>query len=127
MLGNAARTGIELSPSRCTVAVATRTRAPHGGRPVLRVQKFATFDNVENAVILAGDLKELVDSHQVPRHAWVTLWGVRHTHRYIWLARQEKDAESVALEQGANVLAIDKRDLKAAFLRGTDVLGGDKA
>jgi hypothetical protein len=127
MLANAPRTGIELSPSLCTLAVADRAGAPRGGRPVLRVRKFATFTNIDNTVVLVADLREMVDSHAVPKHAWITLWGARHVHRYTWVARQrEKEAREVALEQGESALGLDRRDLEAAFVRGANLLRGEK-
>src|SRR5258706_994585 len=120
------RTGIDLSPARCTVvdaSVSSRWRK-HGERSLLRVHNFDTLGTSDGAEALTAELKLLADNGDFSRHAWVTLWDVRSSHRYVRLpAERANDAESIAMQHGVSVLGLEAREISVGVAEGTPPAG----
>jgi Tfp pilus assembly PilM family ATPase len=120
------RTGIDLSRGRCIVVDASTTSRwrKHGERSLLRIHHFITLRRPINggADVLTTELKSLADSGTYSRHAWVTLWDIRSSHKYIRVPTERlKDAEGIAREHGATVLApsgVDTREISVAVFNG---------
>jgi Tfp pilus assembly PilM family ATPase len=92
----------------------------HGERSLLRVHNFDTLGKSESPEALTAELKVLADSGDFSRHAWVTLWDVRSSHRYLRVpADQVKDAESIARQHGVSVLGLPAGDISVGVVEGT--------
>lgn len=79
------RVGIEVSAGRCRVLEAElRPRGQgHSAIDPVRVQRFQSFDWApDDPGSLTAALKAARAQHRLPRHAWVTLWGVPSVFRF---------------------------------------------
>jgi Tfp pilus assembly PilM family ATPase len=93
---------------------------------VLRVHHFTGLRRGGSAHALTAELTQLVREDAFARRAWVTLWDVRSTHRYLQLPESRLgNIHQQSIEHGAEVLGIPAGDVRVAIAisRTEDVPG----
>ena len=107
------RTGIDLSPTHCTVVdaqISRRFRKDGEPKP-LRLHSCARLKHADGAERLSADLRELVDGG-FPKRAWVNLWDVASSHQYLLLPTAPRaELKAAARRHGASALNLDPRDV----------------
>ncbi|HKY23153.1 MAG TPA: hypothetical protein VJM31_18200 [Vicinamibacterales bacterium] len=115
------RTGIDLSASRCILVDAeTSGRRRQGEAGSLRLHHFASLSTAEGTDALTAELKALIDQKLFPRRAWVNLWDVRSSHKYLLLpSGPVSELESMARHHGADALGLEDAEVTLAATIGS--------
>jgi Tfp pilus assembly PilM family ATPase len=94
-------------------------RRGRGARAPLRVFNFAILGRADSAQALTAELTLLLETRAFPRRAWVTLWDLRSTHRYMLLPEsRRKEIDTVALQHAESILGLNRQDISVGLTQG---------
>lgn len=87
-------------------------------RASLRVHNYASL-HVGSDQDLAIELKGLAARKELPKRAWVNLWGITSSHQYLLLpTRPRAELDEAARFRAATMLAMDQRDVAIGTVTG---------
>jgi hypothetical protein len=116
----ATRTSFEIQPGLCRLVEVDGT--PLGSRRAgVRVRRFITAIDVDpDPVSFSATLERLRHEQRLPRHAVVTLWGLRSTHRFLRVpAAADPDFAAMAADHAKEEIALIEADGSRASLAVT--------
>ena len=116
----ATRTSFEIQPGLCRLVEVDAT--PLGSRRAdVRVRHFITAIDVDpDPVSFSATLERLRHEHRLARHAAVTIWGLRSTHRFLRVpAAADADFAEMAADHAKEEIALIEADGSRASLAVT--------
>ncbi|HZM59184.1 MAG TPA: hypothetical protein VFB85_05290 [Vicinamibacterales bacterium] len=116
----ATRTSFEIQPGLCRLVEVDAT--PLGSRRAdVRVRHFITALDVDpDPVSFSATLERLRREHRLARHAAVTIWGLRSTHRFLRVpAAADADFAEMAADHAKEEIALIEADGSRASLAVT--------
>jgi Tfp pilus assembly PilM family ATPase len=116
----ATRTSFEIQPGLCRLVEVDAT--PLGSRRAdVRVRHFITAIDVDpDPVSFSATLERLRREHRLARHAAVTIWGLRSTHRFLRVpAAADADFAEMAADHATEEIALIEADGSRASLAVT--------
>ena len=116
----ATRTSFEIQPGLCRL-VEVDGAPLSSRRAAVRVRQFITAIDVDpDPVSFSATLERLRHEQRLPRHAVVTLWGLRSTHRFLRApAAADADFAAMAADHAKEEIALIEADGSRASLAVT--------